>query len=418
MNARLHLSTTDSLALIRFCLLESLVEDTERIDDLVRDVTGRVPMDAARLLERESPETIVAVLDRLPKRLRREVLEQLPEELRPVDPMTITAELTIPGTVADLMEPVYGRLPESTTVAEAIDFLRNAENARQITYLYTVNPSGCLTGLVIIRDLLLASPEQPLSEVMLQAPFSFPADMSAGDAIRAAVHRHYPVYPVVDRGGCIVGVVRGWRLFERQAIEITAQSGQMVGVNKEERVYTGITSAFQMRHPWLLITLFTAFGTAFVVHHFDGTIQQIVVLAAFLPLLSCLAGNNGCQALAITLRGLTLGDLPGFSMARLMRKEILLGALNGFFTGVLAGAVLYVLARQGGNDQNAALLAVLMVVSMVVTCVVSCLLGMLTPLVLRRLGADPATASSIFVLTATDIIGMGLMLGLATALLL
>jgi magnesium transporter len=393
------------------------MEETPRLKDLARAVAARVPVDAAHLLERETPEVVAAVLQELPQRLARNIVEHLPQHLRPLDPMAITTELQIPGTVADLMEPVYGRLPETATVQDAIQFLRAASNSRQITYLYTVDGDDRLTGLVVIRDLLLSNPDQPLSEVALPDPFALDVDMPAGEAIKAAVHRHYPVYPVVDGRGAVVGVVRGWRLFERQAIEITAQSGQMVGVNKEERVYTGITTAFQMRHPWLLINLLTAFGTAFVVATFEGTIEKIVVLAAFLPVLSCLAGNTGCQSLAITLRGLTLGDLPGYSVWRLLRKEVMMGALNGFFTGILAGAVIYVFAWNNG-DGNPLLLALLMVISMVGACVISCLLGMLVPLALRRAGADPATASSIFVLTITDIMGMGLMLGLATAMLL
>lgn len=393
------------------------MEEMPRLKDLARAVSARVPVDAAQMLERETPEVVAAVLQELPQRLARNIAEHLPRHLQPLDPLAITTELQIPGTVADLMEPVYGRLPETTTVQEAVEFLRAAGNARQITYLYTVDAEQRLTGLVVIRDLLLSQPEQPLSEVMLPDPFALPVDMPASRAIKAAVHRHYPVYPVVDAQGAVVGVVRGWRLFERQAIEITAQSGKMVGVNKEERVYTDVTTAFQMRHPWLLINLLTAFGTAFVVSMFETTIEQVVVLAAFLPVLSCLAGNTGCQALAITLRGITLGDLPGYSLWRLMFKEVRMGILNGFFTGVLAGAVIYVFAASSG-DASPLKLGLLMVLSMVGACVISCLLGMAVPLALRRFGADPATASSIFVLTVTDIMGMGLMLGLATAMLL
>src|SRR3546814_10365309 len=108
-----------------------------------------------------------------------------------MDPMSITTEMMVPGTVADLMEPLNGKLPETATVQEAIDFLRGADNARQITYLYTVDGSNRLTGLVVIRDLLLADPQQPLTSVMLPAPFSLPLSMAANDAVRAAVHRHY-----------------------------------------------------------------------------------------------------------------------------------------------------------------------------------------------------------------------------------
>lgn len=392
------------------------MKQAQRIDDLVRAATGRVPLDAARLLERESTETIAAVLERLPKRLNRNLLELLPEHLRPQDPMSITTELTIPGTVADLMEPAFGQLPETATVDAAIAYLRNAENARQITYLYVSDAAGKLSGLIVIRDLLLAEPHEPLSSVMMQAPFAFTADTPAGDAVRAAVRRHYPVYPVVDADGCIVGVVRGWRLFERQAIEITAQSGQMVGVNKEERVYSTLWDAFRMRHPWLQLNLLTAFLAAFVVASFEDTITQIVALAAFLPVLAGQSGNTGCQALAITLRGMTLGDLHELPIGRVLRKEAFLGALNGLLVGVVAAIAMWLYATQTGSG-DALRLALVICIAMVGSCTGSGIFGVLVPVTLRRFGADPATASSIFLTTFTDILGMGLMLGLATLLI-
>ncbi len=393
------------------------MDETPRLKDLARAVAGRVPLDAAELLQRETPEVVAAVLQELPQRMARDIVEHLPKHLCPVDPASITTELQIPGTVADLMEPVYGKLPETATVQDAIDFLRGSPYPRQITYLYTTDLEERLTGLVVIRDLLLARPEQPLSEVMLPDPFSLPASLSAGSAIKAAVHRHYPVYPAVDERGHVVGVVRGWRLFERQAIEITAQSGSMVGVSKEERVYTPLRQSFRMRHPWLQINLLTAFGTALMVGMFDDTIARIVVLAAFLPVLSCLAGNNGCQALAITIRGLTLGDLDGYSVRKLLLKEMAVGALNGFFCGLIGAVAIFAFASFTGQGHGL-MLGLVMLMSMVGTCIISCLLGTLVPLVLKRAGADPATASSIFVLTATDILGMGLMLTLATTLVL
>lgn len=384
------------------------------LQELVRAVSSRVPLDAAELLKHESSERVAAVFEHLPRHFARDVATHLPPSLRPIE--VTTTELQIPGTVADLMEPIDGLLPETATVQDAIEFLRASRDAQRITYLYTTDSAERLSGLVVIRDLLLARPDQPLSEVMLPAPFALRGDESTGDAIKDAVHRHYPVYPVVDRDGRAVGVIRGWRLFERQAIEITAQSGKMVGVDKEERVYTRVLQAFRMRHPWLQINLLTAFGTAAIVGLFNDTIARLVVLASFLPVLSCLAGNNGCQALAITIRGLTLGDLRGYPVRRLVIKEVVIGALNGFFTG-LVGAVAIFLFAHFTHDPHGLALAFVMLVSMVGACVLSCLLGTLVPLVLKRCGADPATASSIFLLTATDILGMGLMLMLATLLI-
>jgi magnesium transporter len=390
------------------------MEESQRLRELVRTVRARVPLDAAVLLSRESAETVKAVLDQLPRGLSDDIISHLPPALREGADLGATTELEIPGKVAELMEPALGQLPEQATVHDAIEYLRNADNARQITYLYIVDAEDRLTGLVVIRDLLLSRPDQPLSEVALPAPFSLTAGMDAGEAITAAVHRHYPVYPVVDDAGRLIGVVRGWRLFERQAIEITAQSGQMVGVDKDERVYTSFWQAFRNRHPWLQLNLLTAFAAAFVVGSFEDTIARIVALAAFLPVLAGQSGNTGGQALAITLRGLTLGDMDKVSIGKLVRKEALLGALNGLLVGLVAGAAMWVYATTSGAI-GAPMLA-LIVIAMIGACTSSGVFGVLVPITLRRLGADPATASSIFLTTFTDVLGMGLMLVLATTL--
>jgi magnesium transporter len=323
----------------------------------------------------------------------------------------------VENTVGEIMDPALALLPQTTTAQEAIDFLRTHETPQQITYLYVTDAEDKLIGLIVIRDLILAEPQQTLTDVMLPAPFALTPDMSLDDAVKAAIHRHYPVYPVVDPEGHVIGVVRGWRLFERQAIEISAQSGQMVGVDKEERLYTDVWTAFKMRHHWLQVNLLTAFAAGFVVSLFEGTITQIVALAAFLPILAGQSGNTGCQALAITLRGITLGDLDGHSKRKLIAKELTLGAMNGLLTGIVAGLAMWWSAGGSGNDQ-AVLLGFVILLAMVGACMASGLFGVLVPLTLRRFGADPCTASSIFLTTGTDIAGMGLMLALATMLVL
>ncbi|PPE74940.1 magnesium transporter [Solimonas fluminis] len=384
--------------------------------ELLRAVRTRVPLDAAQLLSRESVETVAEVLRELPAQLAAEIQQHLPDHLCPDGRGETTTELEIPGTVAEMMEPAVGVLDAGTTVEAAIAYLRGHDNPQQITYLY-VTRGKRLAGMVVIRDLLLAQPGQTLASVMLPDPFALTADMPAGDAIKAAVYRHYPVYPVVDAEGGLTGIVRGWKLFERQAVEISAQSGTMVGLDKEERVQTPLWQAFRQRHPWLQINLLTAFLAAFVVGAFEDTISKVVALAAFLPVLAGQSGNNGCQTLAITLRGLTLGDMDGFPLRKLLGKEMLLGGLNGFLTGLVAGAAMWWTAARDGNEQ-APLLGAVILAAMTGACVLSGLFGVMVPLTLRRFGADPATASSIFLTTGTDIAGMGLMLGLAAAFVL
>lgn len=382
---------------------------------LTRAVRGRVPMDAAQLLGRETPERVGEVLAELPRDFADRIQAHLPAELRKQAAEEL-AEV-VHGTVHEMMEPALALLPSATTVRAAIAFLRAHPSPEQITYVYVTGVEEKLLGMVVIRDLLLGEPEQTLAEVMLPAPFAIPVDMEVEVAIKAALHRHYPVYPVVDGEHHVVGLIRGWRLFERQAVEISAQSGQMVGVDKEERLATSFWDAFRMRHPWLQVNLLTAFLAGFVVTLFEGTITQIVALAAFLPILAGQSGNTGCQALAITLRGITLGDMERFSVGSLVRKEVLLGAVNGLLTGVVAGLAMWWTASRGGNA-DAMLLGGVIVLAMIGSCMMSGLFGVLVPVTLKRFGADPATASSIFLTTGTDIAGMGLMLLLATTLVL
>ncbi len=224
--------------------------------------------------------------------------------------------------------------------------------------------------------------------------------------------RHYPVYPVCADDGTLLGLVRGQTLFEAKAFEITAQAGSMVGVEREERISTPLWRAFRFRHPWLQLNLLTAFLAGAVVALFQGTIDQLVILAAFLPVLAGQSGNTGCQALAVTLRGITLGEIRDGDGMKLVTKEGVLGALNGGPVGLIAGVAMYITAT-GQQSPNALMLALVVFLAMVGSCTVSGICGAMVPLTLKRYGADPATASSIFLTTATDIFSMGLLLGLA-----
>jgi magnesium transporter len=238
------------------------------------------------------------------------------------------------------------------------------------------------------------------------------------DALRAVLSRHYPVYPVCDEGGRLVGIVRGQTLFEQQAFEISSQAGTMVGVEKEERLTTPWWRSLRSRHPWLQLNLLTAFVAAAVVGYFQDTIDKLVVLAVFLPVLAGQSGNTGCQALAVTLRGMTLGEVKPGSAFGMVMKETLLGLFNGLFVGLIAGGGMYWYAsRQEGLDKSPLMLGAIVCVAMVIACVASGISGALIPQILKKLGADPATASSIFLTTMTDVASMGAFLGLATVLL-
>ncbi len=271
-----------------------------------------------------------------------------------------------------------------------------------------------LLGVVVMRDMLLADPESRLDDIMIAEPFALAADATLGDAMEAAVERHYPVYPVVDDEQRLLGLVRGEDLFRYNVFQLVVQAGSMVGVEKEERLATTWRRALRLRNPWLLLNLATAFVAGGVVGYFEGTIGKAVALASFLPVLAGQSGNTGCQALAVTLRGMALGELGEISAPRVVAKEAVLGFLNGALVGLLAGGAMYWAA---GDAHDAPILALVVCVAMTSSCVISGVFGALVPIVLRRLGTDPATASSIFLTTVTDVVSMGTLLGLAAMVL-
>lgn len=324
-----------------------------------------------------------------------------------------TTPAAVNGSVGTLAEPTLALFTGNTTVAQCIAELREQVKREFITYCYVLNPDRQLEGVIVLRELLFASPDSTLESIMLKNPFWLKADTQILDAMKEVLTKHFPVYPVCDGSGKFVGVVRGSKLFEQQAIELSAQPGSMVGVEKEERLDTAWFRSFRFRHPWLQLNLLTAFLAGGVVSAFDSTINRVVILAAFLPVLAGQSGNTGCQALAVTLRGLTLGDYRSGAAGKLLRKEALLGLGNGFFVGLVAGGGMYIMASLQ-KDPSALVLSVVVLAAMTVSCMISGLSGVLVPLTLKRFGFDPATASSIFLTTATDIASMGLLLSLAT----
>jgi len=202
---------------------------------------------------------------------------------------------------------------------------------------------------------------------------------------------------------------------QKRSLELSAQPGIMVGVEKEERLATPWFRSLRLRHPWLQLNLLTAFAAGSVVFVFREIIDQVVILAMFLPVLAGQSGNTGCQTLAITLRGVFLGELKSGKEKRLLMKEALLGLLNGALVGLVAAFVMYVVATVQ-HLSSAPMLSAVVFLAMTGSCVISGICGALVPLTLRKLGADPATASSIFLTTATDMVSMGMLLGLATVL--
>jgi len=395
-------------------------------DLIAADIARMGPAQAAKTLDGYSDDLVLDVLQRASPAIVSDILPELEDSRRhrlfAKGPAAVTNQWTLNQTfpedsVGRLMEPPTAIFKPEETVAEVTARVRDLVKKIFVTYCFVTDRNGHLVGIVTMRDLLVSEPSVRLSDIMLKDPFSLKASTPLMDAMKQVLNRHFPIYPVTDDKKCLIGLVRGQAMFQEQAFEISAQPGRMVGVDKEERLVTPWPRSLRFRHPWLQLNLLTAFIAAGVVGIFQGTLDRMVILALFLPVLAGQSGNTGCQALAVTLRGMTLGELRTGTEKALVYKEGLLGFLNGALVGISAGAGMYIVARMQHNPA-ALQLGLIVAAAMVCSCVVSGVSGALIPLTLRKLGADPATASSIFLTTATDVASMGMLLGLATLFLM
>ncbi|MGV8934115.1 MAG: response regulator [Gallionellaceae bacterium] len=198
----------------------------------------------------------------------------------------------------------------------------------------------------------------------------------------------------------------------KRSVELSAQPGVMVGLEKEERVATPWLRSMRLRHPWLQLNLVTSLTGAGMVLLFQETINRLLILAVFVPVMISQSSNTGGQALAITLRGLALGELQTGREKLLVIKEALLGFMNGISVGLVAGIAMYA-AATAQHLQIATKLGVVVFLAMTISCTISSIFGAIVPLALKRFGADPATASSIVLSTGTGLTALAMLLGLA-----
>ncbi len=376
-------------------------QSADRRRKLVGELKTHPPTEAAAILESIAAATAFEALTELNPSFTQDILAELPPgrraEIVKCAPPQLARQWDLnqkfdQGTVGRFMEPPYAVFRPEMTVEEAIEQLRPLIKTAFITYGYVTDPDGRILGLITMGDLLFSEHSTRLGDIMLRDVFAFRAGTPVSEAMKLTLSRHYPVYPVCDEHRHLLGLVRGQTIFETEAFEITAQPGSMVGVEKEERISTPMLRSFRFRHPWLQLNLLTAFLAGGVVALFQGTIDRLVILAAFLPVLAGQSGNTGCQALAVTLRGITLGEIkPGDGRA-LIAKEGLLGAMNGAPIGLIAGIAMFITAT-GQKSAHALWLGVVVFLAMVGACTISGVSGAVDPLTLpvRRLVRTPTS---------------------------
>lgn len=372
------------------------------------------PADEARSFAANLPATM---RDQIAGRLQRGYVDYLglPAGIDPADWTSTTTEPLGPDFDADQvghwMDPPYGECRVGDKVSDATRLLRLLHARVFVVYLYVVQ-AGRLVGLLAPRDLLLGHPDDCIDDVMLRQPFCLYADEDLETAWARARLLQLPAYPVCDRNRRLVGILRGSELVRLQTENLAGQAGRLVGVSKGDRTDAPWHRSFILRLPWVAISLASVALGAIVVGVAQEVIQRFALLAVFLPVVAGQASNAGNQAMAVCLRGIALGEKATMGLSlKLISKESLIGLLGGLLTGVVAAAAMYLFAHMLG-ELEAALLAVVVGLAMLGSCLIGGAVGSLLPIVLHKLGSDPASAAGILIGMVTDVVSFGLLLGL------
>lgn len=409
-------------------------EATQRLEDLpiaeilailaalpVDDTLGvweRLSPEVGRQLLKEMDEQLATmVIDRLDpacsalllRGLEGEHSERLLGRLAPPVAAELRRVLAYPPDCAGaLMDSRIFYFHPDMSVNEALAKLRG-QRQRGFRLVFIVDTERRLVGMVEIQDLALAETDTRLLKLMRRIPAVVNELASQEEIVELLDRYNLTDLPVADFDERFIGVVRHHALMDAARDESSADIQTMVGVSKDERAFSSVGFSVRKRLPWLQINLVTAFMAAAVVGLFEETIATYTALAVFLPVVAGQSGNSGAQALAVTMRGLALREVRPRHWKRIVLKELNVGFLNGIAIAVTASLC-------AGLWSGSLGLALVLALSMVIALVIAGLAGAAIPIVLSRLGQDPATASSIFLTTVTDIAGFFSFLGIATLL--
>ena len=371
--------------------------------DVALDVLAHLPeSQACHLLAEAEPQASVAVLTQLDPAQREDWLKRLDAEVA----LELRGLLAYPDDCAGrMMDPRISPLRRGMTVAEAIERLRQIKR-HGLRELFVIDDEGRLAGYVEVHDLALAERDLPLADITHHV-VAFVSDLDPREeVVEMLMTQPINTLPVVNLSGRFLGVIRQAELMTAVEEETSLDIQTMVGASPDERALSSPIFAVRKRLPWLQINLLTAFLAAAVVGLFESTIAQFTALAVLLPVVAGQSGNAGAQALAVTMRGLVLREISLRHWPSVVGKEALTGLINGVAVAATTGLAVYVWSR------SLPLVGVIML-AMVISMLVAGLAGALVPILLRRLGQDPATASSIILTTVTDVVGFFSFLGIA-----
>lgn len=395
---------------IAFRLLskEEAIEVFEYLDPSVQQtlLEDFKRQDVQEIVDHMSPDDRARLFDELPAKVVRRLLQQLSPAERDATALLLGYA---PNTAGRIMTPEYLSIKENLTVAQALAQIRSLANVREtIYYIYVTDDARRLTGILSLRDLIVAQPEQIIANILTRDVVFVNTSTDQEEVARTIQHYDFVAIPVVDTEQRLVGIVTVDDVLDILEQETTEDIYTLGGVESGGDNYfqTNLFTVARKRVVWLLILLVTNSATAAVISNQEDVLEQVVALTFFIPLLIDTGGNVGAQSSTVVIRGLNTEDVRPQEALSIIRRE----AIAGILLGAMLGAVVIVWAFFFQGSWG---VATTVGISLFFICLLASVSGSALPFLFRALGLDPALMSAPFITTAVDVLGVLIYLNLA-----
>lgn len=400
MSALTQVAIRDQAEIFSFLPLEVQVE-------VISELTQR---DVVRLVTHLSHDERADLVAELPDALKEAIIHKL--DLREQEDIR-KLEAYEEGEIGAIMTSDFAALDPNLTVEQAIDSLRRrAADSETIYYAYVLDPNRHLLGVITLKRLITTPSDRRIADIMTRDPIVLHTRDPQEEAVRVLQRTDLIALPVLDREDRMVGIVTYDDIQDVAEEESTEDFHRMGGTGGDGTVNLSLANPFQlirMRLPWLMVLVFVNLFSGAGIAFYEATIEAVVALVFFLPLLIASGGNAGSQSATLMVRAIAIGDVQPRDWFRLLRREFLTSLIMGVMMGVLIAAIGVFRADQG--------VAVVVAATMISIVMVGSLIGMLLPFILNRLKMDPATASAPLVTSLCDIAGVLIYFAIATAYL-
>ncbi|GAB3059794.1 magnesium transporter [Virgibacillus ainsalahensis] len=398
----------DRLKIYHYLSPEEIAEIMESIEleDIKIYFTEMDPRFASMVLSEMAADNAVDILNELEKDQVASFLTIMDHEAANEIKQLLHYEEKTAGSI---MTTEFVAVLKTQTVQEAMQHLKKeAPEAETIYYIYVLDEDKHLVGVLSLRDLIIADENVRIEDIMSEKIVTVSVARDQEDVAQMFRDYDFLAVPVVDFQHHLLGIITVDDILDVMEEEASEDYSLLAGVSDTDMKYDNAFISAKKRLPWLIILLFLGLFTASLIGRFEATLEQVAVLAIFIPLIAGMAGNSGTQALAVAVRGLASGEYGKQGKAKLIAREAATGLITGAVCGIVITIVVYIW-------QGNVYLGLLVGISILAALIVATLAGSLIPMLMDRLNIDPAVASGPFITTINDIISILIYFGMATA---